>query len=74
MAVLQQTIQPQFFLLPIIFPILHIAYGIGTYAGLLKIPFWKKKHKQEFAESQINKVKDQVKVNTDAIKKDEEDI
>lgn len=67
-----KTIQPQFFLLPIIFPILHIAYGLGTYAGLIKIPFWKKKRKEEFAENQINKVKDQVKHNTETTKTDEE--
>ncbi len=34
---------PFFFLLPFIFPMLHITYGIGTMVGLLKLPFWKKK-------------------------------
>lgn len=59
-----KTIQPQFILLPFIFPILHISYGIGTYAGLLKIPFWKKKHNDELADKQIEKVKSKVKKNT----------
>ncbi len=63
-----KTVQPQFFLLPFIFPILHTAYGIGTYAGLLSIPFWRKKHKQQFADKQIEKVKTKVKKNTTIMK------
>lgn len=27
-------------LLPIIFPLLHISYGIGTIVGIFKLPFW----------------------------------
>lgn len=38
-----KKIKPQFIILPILFPILHIAYGIGTLVGLLKMPFWKRK-------------------------------
>lgn len=34
--------KPQFLLLPFLFPILHIAYGIGTIVGLIKLPSWKK--------------------------------
>lgn len=56
-----KTIQPQFILLPFIFPILHISYGIGTYAGLLKIPSWKRKRNDELADKQIEKVKNKVK-------------
>ncbi len=59
-----KTIQPQFIFLPFIFPILHISYGIGTYAGLLKIPFWKRKRNDEYAAKQIEKVKNKVKKNT----------
>ncbi len=35
--------QPQFFVLPVLFPVLHIAYGVGTLVGLLRMPFWKRK-------------------------------
>lgn len=45
-----RDIQPQFFLLPVLFPLMHIAYGIGTVVGILEIPFWKRKLKQEKAE------------------------
>lgn len=37
-----RELQPQFFLLPFLFPLLHIAYGVGTVVGILSIPFWKK--------------------------------
>ncbi len=36
-----------YFLLPFLFPIMHIAYGVGTLVGILQIPFWKKKLKKE---------------------------
>ncbi len=42
-----RDIQPQFFLLPLLFPMMHIAYGIGTIVGILDIPFWKRKLKKE---------------------------
>ncbi len=38
-----KKIQPQFILLPLLFPLLHLSYGVGTLVGLLKMPFWKKK-------------------------------
>ncbi len=38
-----KKIKPQFFILPALFPILHIAYGVGTFVGLIKMPFWKHK-------------------------------
>lgn len=68
-----KNIQPQFIFLPFIFPVLHIAYGIGTYAGLLKIPFWKKKKKEKYAEKQIEKVKNKVKKNTVLMKQKTEE-
>lgn len=68
-----KTIQPQFLLLPFIFPILHIAYGIGTYVGLLKIPFWKKNHKEETANKQIEKVKNKVRKNSSIMKQQAEE-
>lgn len=33
----------QFFLLPFMFPLLHIVYGTGTLFGICKMPFWKAK-------------------------------
>lgn len=42
-----RDIQVQFFLLPFLFPTLHLAYGIGTVIGILQIPFWKRKLKKE---------------------------
>ena len=38
-----KKIKPHFIILPLLFPILHIAYGIGTLVGLIKMPFWKRK-------------------------------
>ena len=40
---LTKKVKVQFLLLPILFPILHIAYGVGTLCGLVKMPFWRKK-------------------------------
>ena len=33
------------FLLPILFFLLHVSYGIGSVAGIIKIPFWKYTYK-----------------------------
>lgn len=30
-------------ILPFIFPMLHIAYGLGTVVGIFQMPFWLKK-------------------------------
>lgn len=30
--------------MPLMFLILHVSYGIGTLVGILKMPFWRKKH------------------------------
>ena len=37
----------QYILLPIIFLSLHLAYGIGTLSGILKLPFWKRQIRRE---------------------------
>lgn len=58
-----REIQPQFILLPILFPILHISYGIGTIVGLLKLPFWKKNLCNN-SEKQIEEVKQAIIKNT----------
>lgn len=59
-----KNIQPQFILLPIIFPLLHISYGIGTIVGLIKIPLWQRKIKNTNAKEDIEKVKVKIKENT----------
>lgn len=41
-----REIQPQFFLLPLLFPLLHLSYGIGTVVGIANIPFWRRKLKK----------------------------
>lgn len=59
-----KNLQPQFALLPIIFPILHVSYGIGTIVGLIQIPFWQKKIKNSHAKEHIEKVKRKIAKNT----------
>lgn len=59
-----KNIHPQFFLLPFIFPLLHISYGIGTLVGLIQIPFWQHKIKNSKAKEHIEKVKRKVAKNT----------
>lgn len=59
-----KNVQPQFALLPIIFPILHVAYGIGTIVGLVQIPFWQKKISNSKAKEHIEQVKVKIKENT----------
>lgn len=46
LAVIYQDKHLQYLLLPIIFLSLHLAYGIGTVVGLIKLPFWLKKNKE----------------------------
>ena len=60
-----KNIQPQFLLLPVIFPLLHIAYGLGTIVGLIQIPFWQRKIKNSGAAERIELVKKKVKENTE---------
>lgn len=59
-----KNVQPQFILLPIIFPVLHISYGIGTIVGLIEIPFWQKKIKNSKSKEHIEKVKRKIEKNT----------
>lgn len=59
-----KNVQPQFLLLPFIFPILHISYGVGTIVGLLQIPSWQKKIRGSSAKANIEKVKWKVAKNT----------
>lgn len=39
-AVIKEKKYIQYILLPLIFVSLHLAYGIGTIVGILKMPFW----------------------------------
>lgn len=59
---------PLFLLLPFIFPLLHISYGIGTLVGLVKMPFWRKKL-DDTSEKRIEMVKEAIRKNT--IEKDD---
>lgn len=36
---------PYYFTLPFLFFLLHVSYGIGSFAALFKLPFWKDEHK-----------------------------
>lgn len=59
-----KNLQPQFIFLPIIFPILHVSYGVGTIVGLIQIPSWQKKIKNSHAKEHIEKVKRKIAKNT----------
>ena len=59
MCFVTKKIQPQFLLLPFLFPLLHIAYGVGTLCGLIKMPFWRKSLGDE-PENRINEVKEAI--------------
>ena len=59
-----KNIQPQFLLLPLIFPLLHISYGLGTVVGLAQIPFWLRKIKNSPAKQHIEEVKQKIAENT----------
>lgn len=45
LSVKKQKLYLYYFMLPVIFLSLHIAYGVGTLVGIIKMPFWKKKIK-----------------------------
>ncbi len=47
-------------LLPVIFPMLHIVYGIGTLTGFIMLPFWKSSLDGS-AEKEIEEVRESVK-------------
>lgn len=36
-----------YFFLPVLFLLLHVSYGAGTLAGLLKMPFWRRPYKRK---------------------------
>jgi hypothetical protein len=59
-----KNLHPQFVFLPLIFPLLHISYGVGTIVGLIEIPFWKRKIKDSKAQEHIEKVKRKIAQNT----------
>lgn len=59
-----KNLHPQFVFLPLIFPLLHISYGLGTIVGLIEIPFWKRKIKDSKAQEHIEKVKRKIAQNT----------
>jgi glycosyltransferase involved in cell wall biosynthesis len=42
-----RDIHIHYFLLPFLFPLMHLSYGFGTIVGIFKIPFWKKKLKKK---------------------------
>lgn len=46
MAVIGQKKYWQYLLLPVIFFSLHVAYGIGTMVGLIRLPSWLKEYKK----------------------------
>ena len=51
-------------LLFLIFPLLHLSYGIGTLFGILGAVPWKKSHSQKKAREIIKKVKYEIRENT----------
>lgn len=59
-----KNVQFQFIFLPLIFPILHISYGVGTLVGLIQIPFWQKKIKNSKSKENIERVKRSIAKNT----------
>lgn len=42
-ACVRQKKNLYYFMLPLIFVSLHMAYGVGTLVGIVKMPFWKKR-------------------------------
>ena len=46
LAVRGERFQGSFLLLPFLFFLLHISYGAGTLAGLVKMPFWRGAHRE----------------------------
>ncbi|MBO5489413.1 MAG: glycosyltransferase family 2 protein [Eubacterium sp.] len=55
LAIAGDKMKASHLLLPFLFLILHLAYGIGTWKGLFEMPFFRKKHRE--CES-INRVKE----------------
>ena len=71
--VLKKSLNPLFLLLPLLFPILHLSYGIGTLVGLVKLPFWKKSLDGS-AQRRIEELKEAVKKNTVRYDNDGDDL
>ncbi len=71
--VLKKTLNPLFLLLPLLFPLLHISYGVGTLVGLVKMPFWKKSLDGS-AQRRIEEIKQAVKENTVEYEDDNEEV
>ncbi len=46
LALRGERFQGSFLLLPFLFFLLHISYGAGTLAGLVKMPFWRGAHRE----------------------------
>lgn len=49
MALLSVVGQPKHIsqlLIPVLFFVLHISYGVGTWAGILRMPIWRRTHRQ----------------------------
>ena len=43
LAIIQsKTFHPTYLLLPFLFFLLHLSYGVGTLTGIIKLPFWKR--------------------------------
>ncbi|WP_316607252.1 glycosyltransferase family 2 protein [uncultured Ruminococcus sp.] len=61
--ILKKTLNPMFLILPFLFPILHLSYGVGTLVGLIKLPRWKKSLDGS-SQRRIEEVKQAVKNNT----------
>ncbi len=71
--VIKKTVNPLFLILPLLFPVLHISYGIGTLIGLIKLPFWK--HSLDgSAQRRIEEIKEAVKNNTVIYDDEKEEI
>ncbi|MCH5266441.1 MAG: glycosyltransferase family 2 protein [Lachnospiraceae bacterium] len=58
LAVRGKKKSPSQFLLPVLFFLLHISYGAGTWLGLVKMPFWRRHHRSC---PSVERVKEQMK-------------
>ena len=70
--VLKKSLNPLFLILPLLFPLLHLSYGVGTLVGFIKLPFWKKSLDGS-AQERIEQVKEAVRLNTIEFERDDDD-
>lgn len=42
----KQTFSCYYLLIPFLFFLLHVSYGVGTLAGLVRMPFWRRAHRE----------------------------